>query len=55
MLAFTIILTLGIMIVMLSYVFVGIHFYIGAFLCSYILYLEINLGFSNPGFAFEEY
>jgi hypothetical protein len=55
MLAFTILLTLGLEFVMLKFVFFGMHFYVGVLLCMYIVYLLLCLGFSNPGFAFEEY
>lgn len=55
MLLFTCILTVCISTVMLKWVFFGVHFYIGVVLCLYILYLLLSLGFSNPGFAFQEY
>jgi hypothetical protein len=55
MLIFTIILTLTLETVMLKYVFFGMHFYIGCGLCLLILYLLLSLGYSNPGFGFEEY
>ena len=55
MLIFTMLLTLLLEGVMLVFVFFGIHFYIGLCLCIYIQYLLLSLGFSNPGFAFEQY
>lgn len=55
MLIFTVILTLTLETVMLKFVFLGIHFYIGCGLCAFILYLLLSLGFSNPGFGFEDY
>lgn len=55
MLIFTILLTLTLEAVVLKFVFFGIHFYIGCVLCLFILYLLLSLGFSNPGFGFEEY
>ena len=54
MLGFTVCLTLCIETVMLSFVFYGVHFYVGAGLCILIIYILLSLGFSNPGLAHEE-
>jgi hypothetical protein len=55
MLTSTFLITLAIEYVVLNFVFMGYHFYIGVLLCLCILYLLLSLGFSNPGVTFARY
>jgi len=52
MLGSTFIMTIFIEIIMLKFVFMGVHFYVGIVCCLYILYLLFTLGYSDPGVAF---
>ena len=55
MLASTFLMTVIIEIIVLKFVFVGVHFYIGILCCLYILYLLFSLGYSDPGVAFAHH